>query len=109
MSQGTTPRWASMKDEGSREVERVLRTEFPQTDAYRYNSASIRVRVVDDRFQGKSIEERDSMVEPYIHLLPRELQSDIMNLLTLAPGQTDHAFRELLLNQEFEEPSPSEL
>ena len=109
MNQATIPRWISMQDEGSREVERVLRQEFPRTDAYRYNSASIRVRVIDERFEGKSLVERDTMVETYLHRLPKELQADIMNLLTLPPNSGEYALRDQYLNQEFDDPSPSEL
>jgi stress-induced morphogen len=109
MSQKTTPRWHAMRTPETREVEDILRKEFPETDAYRYNSASIRVRVIDPRFEGKSMEERDSMVEPYLHQLPKSIQADIMNLLTLAPGETADSFRMLFANQEFEDPSSSEL
>ncbi len=48
-----------MRTAETREVESVLRMAFLTTDAYRYNSASIRVRVVDPRFAAKSTEERD--------------------------------------------------
>jgi stress-induced morphogen len=99
-----------MRDADSLEVERVLREEFPETDAYRYNSASIRVRVVDPRFEGKSDEERDSMVERYLDRLPENLQADIMNLLTFAPGEAEEgSLRDRLMNLEFEDPSPSTL
>ena len=107
MSQATRARWERMKDRDSREVERLLREAFPDTDAYRYNSASIRVRVVDSRFEGKSLDERDTMVETYIHRLPTEIQRDIMFLLTLAPGEGETSVREGLLNLEFEDPGPS--
>lgn len=38
--------------------------EFDQMDANHYNSASIRVRVIDPRFEGVPTENRDAMVEP---------------------------------------------
>jgi stress-induced morphogen len=100
--------WESMRTDESRLVEQVLRQEFPQVDAYRYNSASIRVRVIDPRFEGKSVADRDAMVEPFLAQLPQDTQTDIMNLLTLAPtelGQVHKSF----LNDEFENPSPSML
>ena len=106
MSQGTLSRWELKRDEDSKHVEKVLREEFPQTDAYRYNSASIRVRVIDPRFVGKTAEERDSLVEPYIHRLPESLQADIMFLLTLAPGEAESTLRGDSLNLEFEDPIP---
>jgi len=100
-------RWEKMRTKESRMVEQVLRKTFPQTDAYRYNSASIRLRIVDPRFEGKSNEERDAMVEPLLNQLPEGIQSDIMNLLTLYPDETNKSPKVLLANSEFEEPSPS--
>ena len=107
MSPSTLPRWTSMRDRDSSEVERVLKEQFPGTDAYRYNSGSIRIRVVAPRFEGKTIEERDSLVEPYLHKLPEAIQRDILFLLTLSPGEMESSFREQLLNLEFEDPGPS--
>jgi hypothetical protein len=84
-------------------------------DAYRYNSASIRVRVIDRRFEGRSIADRDAMVEPHLEQLPERPQADIMNLFTFAPSEieatpeTPGTLREFLLNMEFEDPSPSML
>ncbi len=109
MSQGTKPRWKKMRTDESREVERVLREKFPDTDAYRYNSASIRVRIVDPRFDGKSTEERDAMVEPHLEKLPERTQADIMNLVTLYPDETTKSFKALIANREFEDPSKSML
>jgi hypothetical protein len=101
--------WESKRTADSRLVEQALRKVFPRTDAYRYNSASIRVRVVDGRFKGKSVEERDAMVEPLIESLPRSLQADIVNLLTLDEDEPAESSREWLANQEFENPSQSML
>jgi hypothetical protein len=107
MSKNVTSRWEEMRTPETRMVERTLRSEFPGTDAYRYNSASIRIRVVDARFKGKSSEERDAMVEPLIEKLPRKTQADIMNLITLYPGEADDTTRAGMANMEFEDPSPS--
>jgi hypothetical protein len=109
MSQATTPHWEAMRTDETRLVEDVLRQEFPRTDAYRYNSASIRVRIVDPRFAGKSIEARDAMVEPLLEQLPEETESDIMNLLTMTPDELTPTSRKFFANLEFEDPSPSEL
>ncbi len=105
--------WESKRTDETRLVEEVLRKAgFTTVDAYRYNSASIRVRVIDARFEGVSHEDRDAMVEPHLEQLPERTQADIMNLFTFAPTelqQTPKTFREFLLNVEFEEPSPSML
>jgi len=98
-----------MRTEETRKVEKVLRKSFPNTDAYRYNSASIRVRITDPRFEGKSVAERDKMVEPILEQLPQETQADIMNLLTLYPNETAESSKAFLANSEFEDPSPSML
>ena len=81
-------------------------------DAYRYNSASIRVRVIDSRFEGLSRREagRDGRAPP--RELPERTQADIMNLFTFAPSelqQTPRTFKQFLLNTEFDDPSPSML
>lgn len=107
MNQKTKPRWKTMRTDETRMVEKILRKKFPKTDAYRYNSASIRVRIIDPRFEGKSTESRDAMVEPLLEKLPEDTQADIMNLITLAPSETAHSVKKQLANEEFEDPSQS--
>ena len=109
MSSRTQPRWHAMRTDESRQVEALLRTRFPNSDAYRYNSASLRVRIIDEAFRGKSGEKRDAMVEPLLAKLPPETQADIMNLLTLTPDETTGGSRHALVNLEFDDPSPSVL
>lgn len=113
MTHTTTRSWEARRTDETRMVERVLRdAAFEKVDAYRYNSASIRVRVIDERFEGMPAEKRDAMVEPYLDKLPERTQGDIMNLFTFAPSElqrTPRTFREFLMNAEFEEPSPSML
>ncbi len=100
-----------MRTAETRQIESLLKNAgFAQADAYRYNSASIRVRVIDPRFEGLSAEERDGMVEPILEQLPEQTQADIMILYTFAPSdlvQTPKSVRQSLWNMEFEEPSPS--
>jgi nitric oxide reductase activation protein len=107
MSQMTKCRWEEMRTDETRMVEDALRKAFPKTDAYRYNSASIRVRIIDQRFEGKSTEERDALVEPFLEQVPEAIQADIMNLLTLYPDETTKSYKAFFANSEFEEPSPS--
>src|SRR5436305_6239178 len=107
MNQLMQSSWQTKRTDETRQVEETLRQEFPKTDAYRYNSASIRVRVIDPRFEGLATEERDALVEPLLEQLPEQIQADIMNLLTLSPGETAGPSRKSFANEEFEDPSPS--
>ena len=113
MSSTSAPHWEKKCTDETRHVEEVLRRAgFEKVDAYRYNSASIRVRVIDKRFEGRSHEDRDAMIEPHIEDLPEQTQADIMMLFAFAPSElneTPKTFREFLLNTEFEAPSPSML
>jgi stress-induced morphogen len=86
-------------------IENLLRKQFPKTEAYRYNSASIRVRIIDPEFRGKSMTDREAVVLPLIRKLTENTQADIMILLMLAPEEAG----ESLMNLEFEKPSPSRL
>lgn len=99
--------WEKMRTAAFKHVENVLREKFEQVDAYRYNTASIRVRVIDSRFEGKSFDKRIRMTEPFIAKLPAEIQGDIMNVVALSPDQASESLRAGVANLEFEEPSPS--
>ena len=113
MTPTTTRAWEAKRTDETQMVERVLKEAgFETVDAYRYNSASIGVRVIDQRFEGMSAEKRDAMVESYLEKLPERTQADIMNLFTFAPSeiyQTPKNLREFFKNNEFEDPSPSML
>jgi hypothetical protein len=113
MTHTTVPRWEAMRTDETRQVEDVLRQAgFGQVDAYRYNSASIRVRVIDEQFEGLAPEKRDAMVEPFLERLPERTQADIMTLFTFAPSELQQpakTLREFLKNTEFDDPSPSML
>ena len=73
MSQLTIPKWNAKRTPETKTVEDVLKAAgFEQVDAYRYNSAAIRLRVIDSRFKGLSGEKRDAMVEQSWKSSPRE-------------------------------------
>lgn len=105
--------WEDMRTDETRRVESVLRDAgFEQADAYRYNLASIRVRVIDGRFAGLSPEARDNLVEPHLATLPESTQADIVSLFTFAPDELvdpQKTPKQYLLNAEFIDPSPSML
>ena len=113
MTHAAAQSWETKRTPESQQIEDVLtKAGFEKAQAYRYNSASIRVRVIDPRFKGRSVEERDAMVEPYLKELPERTQADIINLLTVTPEEVDMpdiSFRSYLLNAEFEDPGPSML
>lgn len=113
MTTNQISKWEEKRTDESRMVEDKLReADFDRVDAYRYNSASLRVRVIDKRFESIPREERDVLVEPSIDMLPMETQSDIVSLVLLAPSEFDQpseTFREFMLNVEFENPSPTML
>jgi len=108
----TKQTWDTKRTPETRMIEDLLGKHFDQADSYRYNSASIRVRVIDSQFEGLSREKRDGLVEQYLGTLPIETQRDIVTLFTFSPSEVNHTpatLREFLLNTEFEDPSPSML
>ena len=112
MTNATAPRWEAKRTDETRSVENLLRKHFEQADSYRYNSASIRVKVIDPRFERMPREQRDTMVEQYLDQLPPETQRDIVTLFTFAPSELEGpptASRAFLLNAEFEDFSQSTL
>ena len=113
MTTNQVSKWEEKRTDESRMVEdKLLGAGFERVDAYRYNSASLRVRVIDKRFESIPREERDTIVELSIDKLPPTTQADIVSLVLLAPSEFDHpseTFREIMLNTEFENPSPSML
>jgi stress-induced morphogen len=112
MTSGTTKPWETKRTGETKKIEELLGQHFKQADSYRYNSASIRIRVIDPQFEGMPREKRDQMVEQYLDTLPPETQRDIVTLFTFSPSelmQTPTTFREYMLNTEFDAPSPSML
>ena len=96
---------AEKKTAETKKIEQVVGKRFPNVEAYRYNSASIRVRVIDEAFLGKSKAEREQMLASLLDSLPDKTQRDITILLLLAPEETTTS----MMNVEFEQPSPSDL
>lgn len=103
---------SKQKTAETRKIEKLMREHFPDhppefpPEAYRYNPASIRVRLVSDRFSGKDLVERSEMVYPLLQQnLPEETWQDITVVLLLPPEEVE----ESLMNREFEKPTPSRL
>lgn len=113
MTNSSAASWENKRTDETRDVEKVLREAgFQTVDAYRYNSASIRVRVIDSRFEGLPAEKRDKLVDPHLAKLPDQIQADIMTLLIFSPSELTQPSKKSLgywVNNEFENPSPSRL
>jgi stress-induced morphogen len=101
--------WEDKRTQETRSIENELRKQFPKSDAYRFNSASIRVRIIDNAFHGKTESERERMIDPILEQLPEETQADIMLVLTLTEEEATSFNRHYLTNLEFENPSVSGL
>src|SRR5437868_1464922 len=94
----------------TKRIEKLLLKHFPDHPeeyppaTYRYNPASIRVRVVSDRFERKDRVERSEMVYPILkENLPENTWQDITLILLMSPAEVE----ESSMNREFEHPSPS--
>ena len=69
------------------------------------DSVSVRVRIIDPVFAGKTKVERSNKVWQYLNSLPDEVQSDLSTLILLTPEETKVSFA----NLEFDDPIPSSL
>ncbi|MBS0209018.1 MAG: hypothetical protein JSS27_08705 [Planctomycetes bacterium] len=74
-----------------------------QVELYRYNSISIRIRIIDAAFKGKSRSMRHRLVWEFLATLPEELQNDISLLVLITPEEKLSS----LASVEFDYPSPS--
>jgi stress-induced morphogen len=95
-----------------KDVQRILDTlqehykpEHPKAkiEAYRYNPASIRIRIIDPDFARKDLVERENMVWPLLEGLPEEIRADIIFLLLLTPKESKTSFGSM----EFDHPTPA--
>lgn len=81
------PPWEHRRTPDSRAVEAQLRPHFAQVDAYQFNPASIRLRIIDERFETLPSELRHNLVEFHLDQLPEPLACAIVILLLLAPSE----------------------
>ena len=97
---------SKVKTPETRTIEEWLNKQgYAAAEAYRYNSASIRVRVVDSRFSGKSLTKREELVFPLIEQLPEDIFCDVTMLLLVTPEELNEPYN--LVNLEFDHPQPS--
>ncbi len=69
-------------------VRDLLEPRFPTLEVYRYNSASIRVRIVDSAFAARNRKERVDHVNTYLDKLPPEIQQQIVLLQLFTEEET---------------------
>jgi hypothetical protein len=74
-------------------------------DAYRQNSASIRLRIIDPEFETIDRVRREELIWDILGGLPEGIQSQITLVLLLSPKEASLS----LANFEFENPLPSNL
>ena len=76
--------------------------EHAECVVYRYNPASIRVRIVDAIFHGRSKGERHDYAMRFLRKLPEDVLAQISILLCLEPGES------ALLDLDFHDPTRSQ-
>lgn len=104
MASTTVPKWTSRRTDETRRIEDQLRCDFDQVDAYRFNSASIRLRIVDPSFERLTESQREDRVFAELDKLPAASREDILFLLLLAPSELGPGNRHSASNAEFENP-----
>jgi hypothetical protein len=85
----------------------AYQADHPQAhiDLYRRNPVSVRLRIIDPGFAGKSKLERSEHVWKYFDALPDMVVGDISVVLLLSPEEMKTSFA----NVEFDDPAPSML
>lgn len=76
-----------------------------EVEAYRQNSVSVRVRVVDPAFHGMSRTQREEDFWSVFDELSDELTSELSVVLLLTPDEA----RKSIASIEFDDPTPSRL
>lgn len=74
-------------------------------EAYRQNSVSVRIRVLNPQFAGKTRAQREEEVWAVLNKLPEDPLAEISLLLLLTPEEAKNSFASF----EFDDPIPSKL
>jgi hypothetical protein len=74
-------------------------------EAYRHNSVSVRIRIVNPEFENRTRSQREEEVWAVLDKLPEDAAAEISLLLLLTPEEAKHSFASL----EFDDPIPSRL
>jgi hypothetical protein len=86
---------------------KVYEKKYPQAEieAYRQNSVSVRIRILNRAFAGKDRVEREEEVWKVLDQLPEDALSEISLLLLFTPDEAKNSFASF----EFDDPEPSRL
>jgi hypothetical protein len=76
-----------------------------EIEAYRQNSVSIRIRIIDPDFSNLDKTERHNEIWRFLDDLPEEIQSHVSTILLLTPNEKAKSFASV----EFDDPVPSSL
>ena len=74
-------------------------------EAYRQNSVSVRIRILNPEFAGRRRAEREEEVWAFLNRLPEDAVAEISLLLLLTPEEARNSFA----SSEFDDPIPSKL
>lgn len=93
-----------------RQIVNVLReyaADHPQAEieAYRQNSVSVRIRILNADFAGRRRTQREEEVWAVLNKLPEDTLAEISLLLLLTPEEAKTSFA----SSEFDDPIPSKL
>jgi stress-induced morphogen len=98
-------------DPSIKQIKELLKQEYAskhqdaEIKVYRYNSGSIRIRIIDADFQGQSKAQRDRSIWKILEALPNDVRDEISLRLLLTPAERATS----LLSAEFDRPSRSRL
>jgi hypothetical protein len=76
-----------------------------EIEAYRQNSVSVRIRILNPEFAGKSRAQREEEIWSILNKLPEETLAEISLLLLLTPSEAKNSFASI----EFDDPITSKL
>jgi hypothetical protein len=72
-------------------------------DVKRYNSVSVRIRIIDPDFSRQTRADRDDAIWQILEKLPEETLTEVTLLLLFTPEEA----KKSIMNVEFEDPTPS--
>ncbi len=74
-------------------------------EAYRHNSVSVRIRIIDPDFVGQSLADREDELWKILDQLPEDVEAEISLLILLTPTE----LKKSIASFEFDNPVPSRI